>query len=98
MIIGGVRCPYCKGPIEAFEVPSRDIHAPEGWSWARYMIPIRRPEPMHPADRRVSRIVKTGNGKGEEVIEYEHVLAGYCARCSVGFSDAQMERADRRLA
>lgn len=94
MILKGVRCPYCGGPISAFETPRSDFHAPEGWSWARYMIPVRSPQPLHPSDRRTSRVVQTGDHRGEAVAEYEHVLAGYCSRCSTGFCEQQMERGD----
>lgn len=91
MIIPGKRCPYCKGQVTAFETMVRDRHSETGWSWAPVRRTFRSPYPISPSDRKVSRIVQTGNHSGEAIVEYEHVWAGYCKPCGAGLSDEELE-------
>ena len=94
MILSGVRCPRCKGPVDAFTRRVRDPHSPDGWSDARYMRVFRSDYPISPDDRKVTRVVETGPGKGETVVEYEHVWAGYCKPCSAGWTERELEKGE----
>lgn len=91
MIVKGYRCPYCKGPITAFTRPVRDPHSEDGWSEMRYKITVRSRDMISPADKKVTRVVKGADYQGTAVAEYEHTLAGYCNRCSMGYAVDQMQ-------
>lgn len=81
MFIEGKVCHYCGGAITEIEPP----------------IIVRSDSRMGDDDLKVSRLVPTGKYTSTEVVEYHHVVAGYCSHCNVGFSMAQMDDSDPNL-
>lgn len=92
MIIGGYRCPYCKGLIDAVVEFVRDHHSEDGMSERRGKITVTSHHPISKHDRKVTRAVKGEGYQGTAVTEYQHDLVGYCKRCCIGFAVEQMEQ------
>lgn len=53
-------------------------------------IVVRCESPISGGDLRVSKTVPTGKYTATEVVEYHHMVVGYCDRCCMGFSLDQM--------
>ena len=53
-------------------------------------ITCRLDSPLTAGDVRVSTLVPNGKYTAIEVVEYHHVLVGYCNHCSMGYSLDQM--------
>lgn len=74
-IIAGRRCRYCGGPIRAIVPP----------------IKVVSDDRMADDDDVVDVEVEGGNRYRSKVLtKFEHIVAGYCGTCGMGFSFAQM--------
>lgn len=70
------RCRICGGPITAIRSP----------------IKVRSDDRMADDDEVVDVEVEGGNKYRSKVLtRYEHIVSGFCGRCGMGFSIAQME-------
>ena len=74
-LIVGKMCRLCGGPIRAIEQP----------------LVIRSDERLGDDDTIITEAVAVSKYRNATTTKYEHVVAGYCGRCGMGYSIAQME-------